>query len=77
MVTWSPPTDGGSVAGYRVQWRSGEEEFGAENRQATTTDTTYSLTGLTNGTLYEVRVIAYNDIGDSENPLVLRFVLDL
>ena len=65
-VIWTAPADGASVTGYRVHWRSGEEEFGADNRQATTTDTTHTIMGLTNGTLYEVRVIAYNGIGDSE-----------
>ena len=65
-VTWITPTDGANVTGYRVQWKSGEEEFGADNRQATTVDTNHTIAGLTNDTLYEVRVIAYNDIGDSE-----------
>ena len=65
-VTWAPPEESVNVTGYRVQWKSGEEEFDADNRQATTTDTTYIITGLTNGALYEVRVIAYNDIGDGE-----------
>ena len=65
-VTWAPPAEGANVTGYKVQWKSGEEEFGADNREATTSDTTYIITVLANGTLYEVRVIAYNDIGDSE-----------
>ena len=65
-VTWAPPEEGANVTGYKVQWKSGEEEFVDDDRQATTSDTTYIITGLTNGTLYEVRVIAYNDIGDSE-----------
>ncbi len=65
-VTWAAPSNGTTVTGYRVQWKSGAEEFVADPRQATTAETSYTITGLSNGIAYEVRVFAYNDIGDSD-----------
>ena len=47
--------------GYKVQWKSGEEEYDEESRQAVVAggDTrTYTITGLTDGTEYTVRVLA-------------------
>ena len=61
-----------AVAGaerYTVQWRSEGEGYDA-SRQATVPGgrTTYTITGLTVGTQYTVRVIAANAMGDEGPP---------
>ncbi len=53
-----------SATGYKVQWKSGTETFAdaaTDNREVTVTPgstTSYTITGLTDGTDYTVRVIA-------------------
>ena len=57
--------DGGlPVIGYKVQWKSGEQEYGP-SRQAVVSVAKYTIEGLTDGVEYIVRVIATNAIGDS------------
>ena len=57
--------DGGlPVIGYKVQWKSGEQEYGP-SRQAVVSVAEYTIEGLTDGVEYIVRVIATNAIGDS------------
>ena len=71
-VSWTAPaSDGGSeVTGYKVQWKSGTESYdGSETstRQALVSDPavlTHTITGLTVGTAYTVRVLAANAAGD-------------
>ena len=43
--------------GYKVQWKSGSEQYSSTRQQVVTT-TTYKITGLNAGTVYTVRVIA-------------------
>lgn len=65
-VDWRRPFNGGSaITGYRVQWKGPGEEFSSTDRQATVTATEHTITGLTNGTTYEVRVVAVNASGES------------
>ena len=46
----APASDGGSpVTGYRVQWRSGREDWDAEAREARATTTAQEIAGLSNG----------------------------
>ena len=55
VVSW------GAVAnanGYKVQWKSGSQEYDTSTRQATASGTSHTITGLTGGTSYDVRVIA-------------------
>ena len=58
---WTPVPD---ATGYKVQWKSGAQSFAnaaSDNRQATLysgSTTRHSISGLTNGTAYAVRVFA-------------------
>ena len=67
-ISWiAPQNDGGSaITGYKVQWKSGSQSFGDPSREHTTgaSARVYTITGLTNGTEYTVRVIAVNAVGD-------------
>ena len=70
-LAWdAPASDGNSdVDGYIVQWRSGYQSFygwAARQRREvldSPTSLTYTISGLTNGVEYDVRVRAYNHIG--------------
>ena len=68
-VSWSgPASDGGSaVTGYRVQWKEAADSWdtAADVSEATATETSHTITGLTDGTEYSVRVLAINDVGES------------
>ena len=67
-VSWeAPASNGGSaVTGYRVQWKetAGSWDTPADVSEATVTGTTHTITGLTDGVEYTVRVIATNGVGD-------------
>ena len=54
IVRWSAVN---YATGYKVQWKSGEENYAA-SRQASVTDTSSKISGLAVGTTYTVRVIA-------------------
>ncbi len=67
-VSWKAPVDdGGSpIEGYKIQWKSGSEDYGA-SRQAVVTDLTtlsHTISGLASGIEHTVRVLAYNHNGD-------------
>ena len=53
-VTWTAVA---GATGYKVQWKSGDQDFATE-RQATSTTTSHTIADLTPGTTYTVRVIA-------------------
>ena len=66
-VAWTAPTDTGGTAitGYKVQWKSGNQNFGSSREHTTGfAATSDDITGLTNGTEYTVRVLATNSVGD-------------
>ena len=72
-VSWSAPaTNGGSaVAGYVLQWRApgvtGEDTYSDTDRRAVITDLTdltYSISSLTNGRSYMVRIYATTSLGN-------------
>ena len=66
-VRWTAVTD---ADGYKVQWKSGAENYAA-SRQAVITagaTTSYTITGLTAGTEYTVRVIATAEDADDGTP---------
>ena len=68
-VYWeAPASDGGSdVTGYRVQWKkiTGSWDTAADVSEATVTGATHTITGLSDGVEYSVRVMATNGVGDS------------
>ena len=60
-VFWNQVTD---ATGYKVQWKTGDDDYNTGDRQATISvgsDTTHTITGLVDGTTYEIRVIATLD----------------
>ena len=61
-VSWAAVT---SATSYKVQWKSGNENYNTGNRQTTVSNgTTHTITGLTNSTAYTIRVTATNGTGD-------------
>ena len=68
-VSWTvPASDGGSaITGYKVQWKEAADSWDtpADVSEATATETSHTITGLTDGTDYSVRVLAINDVGES------------
>ena len=67
-VSWqAPASNGGSaVTGYRVQWKKAADSWDTEAdvSHATATGTTHTITSLTGGVEYAVRVMATNSAGD-------------
>ena len=67
-ASWqAPSSNGGSaVTGYKVQWKEAADSWdtAADVSEAAETGTTYTITDLTGGVEYAVRVIATNDVGD-------------
>ena len=66
-VSW---TAVGNATGYKVQWKSGSENYDTTDRQATIASgstTSHTITGLANATRYTVRVSATRT-GASDGP---------
>ena len=67
-ASWqAPSSNGGSaITGYKVQWKEAADSWDTEAdvSEATETGTTHTVTGLTGGVEYAVRVMATNDVGD-------------
>ena len=66
-ASWTAVSGAG---GYKVQWKSGDEDY-AEARQALVSSgatTSYTITGLNAGTEYTVRVIATKEHADDGTP---------
>ncbi len=67
-VSWeAPASDGGSaITGYKVQWKRVGDSWDtpADVFEETVSRMTHTITGLTDGVEYAVRVIAVNDVGD-------------
>ena len=68
-VYWeAPASDGGSaITGYKVQWKESADSWDTASAvsEETASGTTHSITGLTDGVEYSVRVMAVNYVGDS------------
>ena len=87
-VSWQAPSSDGGLAltGYMVQWKEagGSWDVPADVSEETTTATTHTVTGLTNGVSYTVRVLATNQAGSGSHsaeeagtPLALREIAGL
>ncbi|WP_446830453.1 putative Ig domain-containing protein [Candidatus Foliamicus sp.] len=69
-VTWSAPADdgGSAITGYTVQWKAGDgawpEPGPMDSVELGASSTSFNIDGLSNGTTYEVRVLASNAVGD-------------
>ena len=67
-ASWQvPSSNGGSaITGYKVQWKqtTGSWDSATDVSEGTVTGTSHTITGLTGGVEYAVRVIATNDVGD-------------
>ena len=63
-VTWNAvmgtDTGGSDIKNYIVQWKSGTDDYDTTN-QATPAASPYTITNLTNGTEYTVRLLAVNE----------------
>ena len=68
-VHWHDPAgDGGSaVTGYRLQWKKSSDSWDTPSdvSEETVSGATHTITGLTDGVEYSVRVMATNGVGDS------------
>ena len=66
-ASWeAPDSNGGSaITGYRVQWKETADSWdtAADVSEAAVAGTTHTITGLTGGAEYAVRVVAINDVG--------------
>ena len=68
-VSWQEPYDGGwPIQGYKVQWKSGTQEY-SSSRQTVVTHLSppvlvNTISGLTNDESHTLRVLAYNQNGD-------------
>ena len=69
VVNWDQPTNlgGGSFTRYDIYYKSSGSYAGTANKQITSiTDTTWTFTGLANGTSYDVKVVAITSANASE-----------
>ena len=68
VASWrAPASDGGSaITGYKVQWKEAADSWDTPTSVSETmvTGTSHTISGLTDGTEYTVRIIAVNGIGD-------------
>ncbi|MDA8014672.1 MAG: fibronectin type III domain-containing protein [Gammaproteobacteria bacterium] len=65
LVAWAAPASGGAVANYRVRWKLASATNFASGDATTTGSgaTSATITGLTNGSAYDVEVAAGNSNG--------------
>ena len=65
-VAWDAPlgNGGSAITGYKVQWKEADTPNWDSPSEATDDASPYKIENLTNGTKYDVRVLAVNDVGD-------------
>ncbi len=67
-VSW---TAAAGAASYKVQWRASEQAYGDDDREASVTGTSHTITGLVAGRPYSFRVVAVPS-GGAELPSAER-----
>ena len=72
-VSWTAPAAAPAPENYRVQWKSGTQEYTQdpdEKRHAVVaaTETSYTILGLVGGTEHSVQVVATIQYADDSNP---------
>ena len=65
-VAWDAPlgNGGSAITGYKVQWKEADTPNWDSPFEAPDDASPYKIENLTNGTAYDVRVLAVNDVGD-------------
>ena len=65
-VAWDAPlgNGGSTTTGYKVQWKEETTPNWDSPSEETDDASPYTIENLTNGTRYDVRVLAVNDVGD-------------
>jgi cellulose 1,4-beta-cellobiosidase len=65
-LTWTNPTTGGAVTAITVQYRtpSGSGSYTVASNAVSASATSYTISGLTAGTAYDVQVFATNSAGN-------------
>lgn len=70
-VVWTAPAGTDSDGfGYRVGWKLADDEWAGVSEQSALVDgslLSYTITGMTNDIVYDVRVRAFNDGGGSSD----------
>ena len=67
-LKWNPSTDNVGVTNYRIYKIGGSRKNSFNTLIATTSSTTYTVTGLTKGTAYSFYVIAVDTANNSSSP---------
>ena len=65
-VAWDAPlgNGGSTITGYKVQWKEADTPNWDSPSEATDDASPYKIENLTNGTKYDVHVLAVNDVGN-------------
>ena len=75
-LNWTAPTDNGGTAitDYQIEYRTNPDGQWTTFADGVSTNTTITITGLTNGTSYDFRVRAVNSVGAGTNSDIVNAV---
>jgi len=66
-VTWTAPTSGANVTGYRIYWSGGSDQGSMD---ANAGDTAVTITGRTHGLVYTITIVALSNQLPSQTDIV-------